>query len=195
MQVLDSHIGDKQQYAAYTRQQGLKELENAVSQYMPSLYRRAYRYVGDPQDAEDPVQDALLSACKHLDQFEGKAKMTTWLTSIVTNCALGQLRKRPRQPHVSLDERLDEDQDYCALDRLADAKPDPENECIWSELHGRLLRHVTELSPSMRKAIQLRGLEGMTTRGAANNLGLSNATVKSQVSRARTKLRRLMRDV
>jgi DNA-directed RNA polymerase specialized sigma24 family protein len=62
MQALESHIGDEQQYAVHTRQQGLRELENAVSQYLPSLYRRAYRYVGDTHDAEDAVQDALLSA-------------------------------------------------------------------------------------------------------------------------------------
>ena len=59
------------------------------------------------------MQDALLSAYKHLDQFKGTAKMTTWLTAIVTNCALTQLRRRPRQPHVSLDERSDEERDYC----------------------------------------------------------------------------------
>ena len=195
MHALDSHIEDEQQYAVHTRQQGLKVLENAVSQYLPSLYRRAYRYVGDPHDAEDAVQDALLSACKQLDRFEWKAKMTTWLTAIVTNSALTQLRRRPRQPRVSLDERLDEDQEYCILDRLADAKPSPENECIWSELHGRPLRHLTELSPSQLKATQLHSLEGMTTSGAANILGLSKATVKSQISRARSKLWRLMCEV
>jgi L-glyceraldehyde 3-phosphate reductase len=56
--------------------------------------------VGDPHDAEDAVQDALLSAYKHLDQFKRTAKMTTWLTSIVTNSALSQLRRRPRHPHI-----------------------------------------------------------------------------------------------
>jgi RNA polymerase sigma-70 factor (ECF subfamily) len=149
--------------------------------------------VGDPHDAEDAVQDALLSAYKHLDQFKGTAKMTTWLTAIVTNCALTQLRRRPRQPHVSLDERLDEEQDYRVSDRLADAKPSPENECIWSELHGHLLQAVTELTPSLRKVIQLRGLKGMSTSETAEILGVSDGTVKSQVSRARTRLKRLMR--
>jgi len=140
MQVLDSHIGDEQRYADHNRQQSLKELENAASQYLPSLYRRAYRYVGDPHDAEDAVQDALLSAYKHLDQFQGAARMTTWLTSIVTNCALGQLRKRPRQPHVSIEEPLAEDQDYPLSDRLADVRPSAEIQCIKSELRGTLCR-------------------------------------------------------
>jgi RNA polymerase sigma-70 factor (ECF subfamily) len=53
----------------------------------------AYRYVGGPHDAEDAVQDSLLSEHKHLDQFKATAKMTTWLTAIVTNSALTKLRK------------------------------------------------------------------------------------------------------
>jgi len=175
--------------------QGPAQFQDAVSRYLPSLYRRAYRFVGDPHDAEDAVQDALLSAYKHLDQFKGRAKMTTWLTSIVTNCALTQLRRRPRHPHVSLHERLDEEQDYCVSDRLADAKPSPETECIGSELHAYLMQSMAELSPSLRRVIQLRGLEGMTTGEAADILGVSHGTVKAQVSRARSKLKRLMRKV
>jgi RNA polymerase sigma-70 factor (ECF subfamily) len=151
--------------------------------------------MGDPHDAEDAVQDALLSAYKHLDQFKGTAKMATWVTSIVTNSALTQLRRRPRKPHVSLDERLDEEQDYFLSDRLADARPSPENECMWSELHGHFLAFLAELSPTLRKTIQLRGMEGMSTSEVADVLGVSQGTVKANVSRARTKLKQLMREV
>ena len=80
------------------------QLQDALSRYLPALYKRAYRYVEDPHDAEDAVQDALLSAYKHLDQFKATAKMTTWLTTIVTNSALTQLRIRSRHPHLSLNE-------------------------------------------------------------------------------------------
>jgi RNA polymerase sigma-70 factor (ECF subfamily) len=171
------------------------EFEDVVSQYLPSLYRRAYRYVGDPHDAEDAVQDALLSAYKHLDQFKGTAKMATWITSIVTNSALTQLRRKPRKPHVSLDERLDEEQDYSWSDRLADAKPSPEHECVQSELFGHLMQFVDELSPSLRKVIQLRHLDGFTTGEAAQIMGVAETTVKAQVSRARSKLRQMARAV
>ena len=193
MQARHVPIKEEQNPAVHIREQHMVELQEAVSQYLPSLYRRAYRFVGDPQDAEDAVQDALLSAYKHLDQFRGNSKMTTWLTAIVTNCALTQLRRRPRQPHVSLDERLDEEQDYCVSDRLADAKPSPEHECIGSELHGHLLQFVTELAPSVRKVIQLRYLEDKTTGEVAHILGLADGTVKSHASRARTKLGQQMR--
>ena len=77
------------------------ELQDVVSRHLSILYKRAYRYVGDPHDAEDAVQDALLSAYRHLDQFKRTAKMKTWLTSIVTNSALTQLRRRPRRQYIS----------------------------------------------------------------------------------------------
>ena len=192
MEALPSHLQDEHDPVVQIRVQSIGELQDAVSRNLSVFYKRAYRYVGDPHDAEDAVQDALLSACKHLDQFKGTAKMTTWLTSIVTNSALTQLRRRPRQPHVSLDERLDEEQDYCVADRVADVRPSPEGECIRSELHGHLMQSVMELSPSLRRAIQLCDLGGLKTREAANILGLSQGTVKAQVSRARTKLKQLM---
>jgi len=189
------HAGDEKNPTIVAREQNMAELQNVVLQYLPMLYRRANRFVNNSHDAEDAVQDALLSAYKHLDQFKGNAKLETWLTSIVTNSALTQLRRRPRQPHVSLDEPLDEERGHCVSDRVADTKPSPESECMWSELHGHLMQSVATLSPAMRKTIELRHFDGLTNGEAAHILGLADGTVKAQMSRARTKLKRLMRKV
>src|SRR5580700_6077919 len=83
-----------------------EEMAAALSRNLSSFHRRALRYLGNVADAEDAVQDALLSAYKHLDQFRGQAKMSTWLMAIVINSARVHLRKRPRQAHISLDEDL-----------------------------------------------------------------------------------------
>jgi RNA polymerase sigma-70 factor (ECF subfamily) len=195
MQERQTYIPEAPNAAVQTCPRNSGEFEDVISQYLPALYRRAYRFVGDPQDAEDAVQDALLSAYKHLDQFKGTAKMTTWLTSIVTNSALTQLRRRPRHPHVSLDVRTDEEREYSWSDKLADAKPSPEDECMNSELYGHLMQFIAELSPSSRKVIQLRHRDGLSTSEAAHILGLAEGTVKSHISRARTKLKRRMRKV
>jgi RNA polymerase sigma-70 factor, ECF subfamily len=192
MHALESHMEDEPYPAVQIRGESLEQLEDAVSQYLPTLYRRAYRYVGDPHDAEDAVQDALLSAYKHLDQFNRTSKMTTWLTTIVTNSALGQLRRRPHHPHVSLDERVAGERHYCVSDRLADVRPSPEGQCIRSELHGRLMQSVMELSPSLRKAIQLCDLDGLTIREVARIVGVPHGTMKARVWRARLKLKRMM---
>jgi RNA polymerase sigma-70 factor (ECF subfamily) len=195
MQALGSHFADEPHPAVHTRQQGLGELEEAVSRYLPRLYSRAYRFVGDPHDAEDAVQDALLSAYKHLDQFKATAKMTTWLTTIVTNSALTQLRRRPRHSHVSLNEKLNEEQDYSLSDTLADARPNPEDECASSESHGFLMQFISELTPSLQRTIQLRYLDGLTISETARILKVPAATIKARLWRARGQLKQMMREL
>src|SRR5208283_5913119 len=110
-------------------QRSLTELLSVLSHGLPSLYRRAYRLLGNKPDAEDAVQDALLAAYKHLKEFRGDAQLSTWLTTIVINCARMQLRKRSRYIHVSLDSRIGEDQEYPLSDILMDHRPNPEDEC------------------------------------------------------------------
>jgi RNA polymerase sigma-70 factor (ECF subfamily) len=168
----------------------MENFQDAVSRHLPMLHKRAYRYLGNSHHAEDAVQDAPLSAYKHLDQFKGDAKITTWLTSIVTNSALAQLRRRPRQPHSSLDEPLTEDQNLRLADRLVDVSPSPEDECGKSELRGYLMQYVRELSPSLRTAIQMRAFDGLTTSEAAHMLGVPEGTIKARVSRARSQMKR-----
>jgi RNA polymerase sigma-70 factor (ECF subfamily) len=192
MQEQQPHIIDQQNSIAPTRHRDSQELQDVISRHLPLFCRMAYRYVGDYHDAEDAVQDALLSAYKHLDQFQGKAKMTTWLTSIVTNSALTKLRRRPRQPHVSLDAKLAEEQGYSVIDTVADARPNPETQYFSSELHRTLIQSVSQLSPSLRQAIQLHDFDGLTTREIAHALGVPDGTVKARVSRARTKLKQIM---
>ena len=189
MEARHAQIVDEQDPAAHFNIRASREFEDVVSRSLPSLYKTAYRFVGDPLDAEDAVQDALLSAYKHLDQFQGKAKMSTWLTSIVTNSALTQLRRRARKPQVSLDEGSDDEQSHCLSERLADSKPGPESDCIWSEMQGQIMQSVARLTPSLRKVIQLRHLDGLTVTEVARVLGVTDGTVKAQVSRARAKLR------
>src|SRR5216684_5327910 len=71
----------------------LNNFEGVISSYSPVLFRVALRRLRNVEDAEDAVQDALLSAYKHIGQFEGRARLSTWLTSIVTNTARMKLRQ------------------------------------------------------------------------------------------------------
>jgi RNA polymerase sigma-70 factor, ECF subfamily len=193
MQTLQPQIQNQPAIAVQTLERSVVELQDAISQHLPFLHKRAYRYLGNSHDAEDAVQDALLSAYKHLDQFKGNARMTTWLISIVTNSALSYLRKRPRQPHTSLDERLPHDQSSCVADRLVDARPGPEDEYAMSEVREHLMQFVGELSPTFRQAIQLRDFDGLTTSEAALVLGVPEGTLKARLSRARSQLKRQAR--
>jgi RNA polymerase sigma-70 factor (ECF subfamily) len=193
MQKTEQNIGSKQRLKVCIFEEQTQEMQDVLARSMPSFYRRAYRYLGNAADAEDAVQDALLSACRHLGEFKGRSKMSTWLTTIVINSALTQLRKRARQIHIPLDERFgEEEQGYCLSERLADCKPSPEDECIKSELYEHLMHFLEELPPASRYAFQLRDLDGLTTSEAAQILGVADVTVKAHVSRARARLRRLI---
>jgi len=186
-------VGREQQMDFNIRETGISEMQDVVTRHLPRFYRSAYRQLGNAADAEDAVQDAMLAAYKHLDQFRGQAQMSTWLTAIVTNCARMHLRKRPRQSQVSLDEPHGKDQKYCLSERLAHSGPSPEEEYRNSELRIRLLQSVAQLSPALRRAFQLRDLEGRSVKEAAQVLGVAEGTVKAQLSRARAKVIRLMR--
>jgi len=194
MQKTESSSGSEQRLdiCILEKEKEAQEMTDVFTQSMPSFYRRAYRYLGNAADAEDAVQDALLSACRHLDQFKGQSKMSTWLTTIVINSALTKLRRRPRQIHLSLDEQIGDEPGYCVSERLVDRRLSPEDECIKSDLHGHLMNLVEELPPSLGKAFRLRDLDGMSTSEAAQVLGVADVTVKAQVSRARARLRRLL---
>jgi RNA polymerase sigma-70 factor, ECF subfamily len=163
-----------------------QELDGVVSRYLPMFYQRAFRFLGNATDAEDAVQDALLSAYKHLGQFRGQAQLSTWLTTIVTNAARMQLRRR-RRSYLSPDEEQGQD-GLTFSQRLADSKPSPEEVCSTAEARDLLVEGVKQLSPTLRKAFQLCDIDGLTTKEAALVLGVPQGTVKAQLARARAKL-------
>jgi RNA polymerase sigma-70 factor (ECF subfamily) len=168
-------------------------LQDVLPNCLSSLYRRAFRLLRNAADAEDAVQDALLAAYTHMDQFRGRSQISTWLSAIVHNCAGMQLRKRARRVHLPLEEQNVEGYGLSLSERLADRRPGPEEECRQSELSRRLYHCQTQLSPTLRLAFQLRDVEGLSLRETAQILGVPYGTVKAQSARARKKLRELIR--
>lgn len=193
MQEAQTYTGSEPRLNARNGDGVYEELNEALSRCRASFFKSAYRFLENAADAEDAIQDALLSAYRHIDQFRGEAQMATWLTAIVSNSARMQLRRRSRHIHVSLDEPLGEEQEFTLSDQLADRRPSPEDECRNSELRARLKDLATHLTPPLRKTFELRDLDGLSTSEAAHILGVADGTVKAQLARARAKLRRLMR--
>ena len=183
MDRLDVHARDK----------NFREFEAALTYYLPSLHRRAFRYLGNGADAEDAVQDALLSAYKHLGQFRGHAQMSTWLMAILINSAKVQMRKRPRLTRISLENQDGGVDSHALLEYTSDRRPSPEQAYSGVELLERLLQLAPQLSPSLRRAFELRDLEGLSIREITDRLGVTESAAKSQISRARARLRGLMR--
>src|SRR4029077_4242090 len=108
-----AEITDAQSAAFPPYQEGLQELNSIIDRRSASFKRIALNVLGNTADAEDAVQDAFLSAYKHLDQFKGQAQMSTWLTTIVVNKARMKVRQRSRQLLIATD----------AEDRDGDRRP------------------------------------------------------------------------
>ena len=168
------------------------ELDEVLQRYLPALHRYALRQLGNAADAEDAVQDALLSAYQHLAQFRREARMSTWLTAILGNCVRMQRRRRPRATFVSLDDCGGEESTPALSERIADKRPTPEDQCRKTEMKEHLDRIMPRLSPPLLRTFQLRHLEGRSLRETANILGVPESTVKARLTRARCILQRLM---
>jgi RNA polymerase sigma factor (sigma-70 family) len=110
--------------------------------------------------------------------------MSTWLTTIVSNCARMQLRKGPRQIHIPLDEQIGEER-YFVSESLADARPSLEDEIRNSELAAYLRQCTAQLSPKLRRTFQLHVVDGLSIFETAQVLGVPLGTVKAQLARAR----------
>ena len=159
-----------------------REFEKVVAQYGPKLYRTALRQLGNPADAQDALQEALLSAYRHRDQFQGRSEFSTWLTRIVINAARGQRRRAQARPSVSLEGVTLSGREF------ADSTPGPEARYAQSERHERLQRLLRRLSPPLRRAIELYEIEGLSCRQAAAQLGIKPATLKCRLFRGRARL-------
>ena len=195
MQYLEKLIDSNGAVALHSGKPSPAQMMLVLSRSLQSFYRYAYRLLGNEADAEDAVQDALLAAFKHSNQFRGDAQFSTWVTTIVVNCAKMHLRKRSRHTHVSLDSRIGEEQEYSLSEILEDRRPNPEDECHKSKLMAHLIKLVARLSPTLRKTFQLRYVDQLSVCETARVLGLPVGTVKAQTARARAKLLNSMREV
>lgn len=168
-------------------------MDALFSQHFTALYKVALKKLGNPADAEDALQDALLSAYTHLNQFKGESQISTWLTSIVLNSARMRIRRQASHRQVSLDAQCDET-GLAWSDKLADARPDPEETFRKTQLREVLERFVEKLPPRIRPAFRLRVLEGLSTSEAAAALGVCEGTLKAQFFRACRQITPLMRE-
>lgn len=167
-------------------------LDTLFARYTRPLYQTALRLLGNPEDAEDALQEGMLSAVRNLKRFEGRSKFSTWLTRIVINAALMQLRKQRTRPTVSLEQEDAEQRELTLGSRIPDARPDPEAAYTNKERFEIFESRLETLPPALQSAVWLRDVEGLSTAEAARALGLSEGTVKSQLHRARNRLSSLV---
>ena len=182
------------EFAASGSTEHRREFDYILSHSLPRFRRIALRVLRNPEDAEDAVQDAMLSAHRHIAHFAGRSQMSTWITSILLNAVRMQLRRRSRRPTLSLDQDP-EDGTRSVEEWLVDPSPTPEQTLQGRELTALLVKHIAGLSPSQRGALHLRQQRGLSIKQAAEALGVPEGTVKARLARARAELAHRFRDV
>jgi RNA polymerase sigma-70 factor (ECF subfamily) len=160
------------------------EFEQVVAEYADRLYSIALRITASPPDAEDAVQEAFLSAYRHLPAFRGEANPRTWLYRITVNAALTRLRARP--PHEYLDELTE------AGDEPGDWVRRAQDQALAGELREQLEGALSDLPPDLRAAVILRDVEGLSTREAALVLEIGEPALKTRLHRGRALLRQAL---
>jgi RNA polymerase sigma-70 factor (ECF subfamily) len=173
-------------------QRRVQELTDVIASHSLRFRRIALGHLGNAADAEDAVQDALLSALTHVHQFKGRAKMSTWLTTIVINSARMKLRRRSPQVQVALDEPCSE-QNLSPADMVSDTRSDPEEVYRKRQIAETLAHATLRLSPTLRTTFRLRDVDGLSICETAHLLGVPTGTVKARLARARMRLRQVIK--
>jgi RNA polymerase sigma-70 factor, ECF subfamily len=155
--------------------------------YAPRLLRLAGQLMGDPDDAEDVLQEAFIRACDRIDSFRGESGLGTWLHRIVINTAL--MRLRSRRPVLGEDVESIISTNSPGWQSVASGSVEPSQEVLGGELLEAMADAVAHLPESLRTVFVLRDIEGMSTREAADVLEISESALKVRLHRARLLLR------
>jgi len=186
--LLSMTAGGAQVVAQEATPERLQEFDNIVSRGLPRFRRIAMRWLGNHEDAEDAVQDAMLSAFKHIADFEGRAQMSTWLTAVVINAVRMQMRRRPRNQMMSLDRCPKDDESTTFAELLLDPRPTSEQTLEQREFLQIITKLTNGLPPHQRAALLLRQQDGLSIKETAKMLAVPVGTVKAQLARGRAKL-------
>lgn len=151
-----------------------------VARHKDRLWAVALRTTGDPEEAADALQDALISAFRRADQFRGDSAVTTWLHRIVVNASLDRLRRRSVRHALPLPDDLE------TLPGAVVA--DPTDSMARRETQMAITEALSELPEDQRAAVMLVDVEGWSVEEAAEQLGCPAGTVKSRCFRGRAKL-------
>jgi RNA polymerase sigma-70 factor, ECF subfamily len=162
-----------------------------IRPYEQRVYFTAFAILRNQHDAEDAAQEAVLKAFRHIRQFRGDARFSTWLLQITMN----EARMRRRKAHAGLVEPIenqkDEEGNYTPRE-FADWREIPSEVLERSEIREALSKALASLGEKYREVFLLRDVQHMSIEETAKSLGITTASVKTRLLRARLMLRDLL---
>jgi RNA polymerase sigma-70 factor, ECF subfamily len=156
--------------------------------YEQKLIRIAARMTGNVNDAEDIVQDALLNAYKGIDSFRFSSSLSTWLTRIVINCALMEIRRTKQRAWLPLDAANEKGSSLINL--VCDPAADVEEKLCLKEQSQLLTACIAQLPTSLRTVIEDYRMSEPTIAELAQSHAITVAAAKSRLLRAKSRIKK-----
>lgn len=162
-----------------------------IRPYERRVFSAALAISRNPADAEDAAQEAMLKAFRHIRQFRAEARFSTWLIQIAVNEA--RMRRRKAHPELMepIADRRDEEGNYTPRD-FADWREIPSESLERKEIREKLAQALSSLGQIYREVFVLRDMQHLSIEETAQALGISVASVKTRLLRARLMLRDLL---
>lgn len=184
-----SQLSDAELVALVT-EQNPAALEVLYTRYSRIVYSFALRIVGDPQIAEELLQEVFFRTWRQGALFRSsRGAFVTWLLSITHNMAIDELRKRNRRP-----QKADSEEPEALLAAMADTSQDVEEEVWLSSLRSTISEAMQTLPNAQRVTIEMAYFQGLTQREIAERLGEPLGTVKTRMRLGIQKLREQLDD-
>jgi RNA polymerase sigma-70 factor, ECF subfamily len=162
-----------------------------VRPYERRVYAAALAILRNETDAEDVAQETVVKAFANIKQFRSEARFSTWLIQITVNEALMRRRRERTVVMEAIDDRREEDSDYAPRD-FADWREIPSEALERKEIRQRLAAALATLDRKYREVFVMRDMEQLNIQETAEALGISVASVKTRLLRARLMLRDLL---
>ena len=189
----DHSSADDEALVREARKGDTRAFEELVARHRDKIYARAYSMMRNEEDAIDLSQEAWVKGWQRLHQFHGDSSFGTWMTRIVINLCLDQLRKQKRQRAESIEEL---DEELGGVERQMPAVTvNPTERLERGELRQRIDKALSQLSHEHRTALVLHEFEDMEYKEIAKTMGCSIGTVMSRLFYARRKMAVLLADL
>ncbi len=172
----------------------LESFNELVLTHQERMYNHALRMLDDSSAAADATQDAFIQAYRKLNTFRGSS-FKAWLFRILTNRCYDELRKRKRNPSVSLEIQGDDDQEIEDAQWMKDPASGPEEVFEQRELWNAVQSCLNKLNPEFKAVILLIDIQEMDYCEAAETMNCAVGTIKSRLARARSSVRTCLRSV
>jgi RNA polymerase sigma-70 factor, ECF subfamily len=175
----------------------LNAFESLVIKYQKKMFNIAYRMAGNYEDACEIVQDAFLSAYRNIKNFEGKARFSTWLYTIVINLSKNRMKQMQTQlsrEHVSFDDPIPTKDGEVNADPVSD-NPSALEELEKKEIQQKVNDCIKTLDSEFREVLVLRDIQGFSYKEISDMLKTAEGTVKSRLFRARDAMKNCLKKV